>query len=282
MIDVIGHNQVRLKVATAGDPSNPAILLIHGWSQCHLSWIKQLNGPLAEQFYLVAPDLRGHGTSDKPDKVDAYDNSAPWAGDIAAVIDQLNLDKPVLAGWSMGGKVVMDYLRVHGDAALAGVALVGSALTSGRSQPALAIEQRGADSAVEALGTYEDDLAVNLDATIEFVKACTAKPLSADELAWMTGFNMLCPPHVRAAARLRHDDYKAVAAATTVPTLVLWGDQDRPIPRALFDESVAHLNDPIVEVFEGIGHAPFYEDAERFDAVLADFALAAQNARAAA
>ncbi|KMW58120.1 putative hydrolase [Candidatus Rhodobacter oscarellae] len=275
---VTGHNGVRLHVATAGDPAAPALLLIHGWSQCHLSWTKQLEGPLADRFFLVAPDLRGHGASDKPDAPEAYDNSAPWAGDIAAIIDQLDLNRPLLVGWSMGGKVMLDYLAVHGDAALAGVALVGSAVTSGRSQPAEAAAQRGADVAVAAQGMYSEDLGANLAATLAFVKACTAQPVEADTLAWMMGYNMLCPPHIRAAARLRHDDYRDVARATRAPALVLWGDQDRPMPRALFDESVACFADPHPVVFEGIGHSPFWEAPERFDQVLGDFA-AAQHRR---
>lgn len=270
MKTVTGHNGVRLHVYCAGDPANPAVLLIHGWSQSHQSWAKQMNGPLAQSHYLVALDLRGHGQSDKPDAPEAYDTSLPWAEDIQAVIDQLALDRPVLVGWSMGGKVVLDYLRIHGDVAIGGVVMVGTAVTSGKFNPPEAIELRK-DPDVLALGMMGEDCAANVEATMRFVRACTADPLPSEDFARMVGFNMLCPPHIRKAARIRDEDYKPAAAATTVPALVIWGDQDRPIPRCLFDELVPSFPNAQATVFEGIGHAPFWEDADRFDRLLADF-----------
>ena len=160
---VTGHNGVRLHVTTAGSPANPALLLIHGWSQHSLSWKHQLTN-LSKRFYLVAPDLRGHGASDKPDAADAYDNSAPWAGDIAAIIDQLDLRSPILVGWSMGGWLIGDYLRHHGDGAIAGAVLVGSSVTCGHKTPQGIAEKR--DSDVTARGMLSEDQAENLAATV--------------------------------------------------------------------------------------------------------------------
>ena len=152
---VSGAGGVRLFVADTGPEDAPVLLLIHGWSQCHLSWQKQLEG-LSDRFRVVAPDLRGHGQSDKPMDAAAYDSSAPWAEDIAAVISQLGLHKPVLAGWSMGGWIVGDYLRVYGDAALGAVAMVGSRMACGRAMPeAMRFD---APEAVRAVGMYGEDL----------------------------------------------------------------------------------------------------------------------------
>src|SRR5215831_735503 len=49
-----------------GNPNGPEILFIHGFSQSHLSWIKQVTSDLAKDFHMVTYDLRGHGNSDKP------------------------------------------------------------------------------------------------------------------------------------------------------------------------------------------------------------------------
>lgn len=267
---ILGHGGVDLAVQTAGDPGRPAILLIHGWSQAGLSWRKQLEGALAERFFLLAPDLRGHGMSGKPEDPAAYNCSAPWAGDVQAVIDHYALDKPALVGWSMGGKVMLDYLRVHGDAGLSGVVQVGSAVTSGRHTHPEALAQRGAP-AVVAEGMYAADLATNLAATLAFLDVCTAAPLPAEDRALMMGFNMLCPPHVRAASRLRHEDYRPVAAATKAPALCIWGDQEQIMPRVLFEEAAQSFGSAEALVFEGCGHSPFWEDPTRFDQVLGDF-----------
>ena len=88
-----------------GHPGGRPILFIHGFSQCWLAWSRQLNSDLADGYRLVAMDLRGHGLSEKPR--DGYSDSRLWADDIDAVIRTLNLDHPVLCGWSYG-LVVLD------------------------------------------------------------------------------------------------------------------------------------------------------------------------------
>jgi non-heme chloroperoxidase len=45
-----------------GNPAGPEILFIHGFSQSHLSWIRQVDSDLAKEFHIVTYDLRGHGS----------------------------------------------------------------------------------------------------------------------------------------------------------------------------------------------------------------------------
>jgi pimeloyl-ACP methyl ester carboxylesterase len=111
---VEGDGGVPLNVATAGDPAKPAILLVHGIGQSHVSFEAQLRAPLSDEFHVVSFDLRGHGNSGKPWEPEAYKDSARWAGDVRRVIEALGLERPVLLGWSYGTLVVSDYLRRYG------------------------------------------------------------------------------------------------------------------------------------------------------------------------
>lgn len=270
---VEGAGGVRLHVRDAGPEGAPALLLVHGWSQHHLSWSKQLAGPLAGRFRLVAPDLRGHGASDKPADPACYDNSAPWAGDIAAIIAALGLSRPVLVGWSMGGWVVCDYLRVHGDAGIGGVALVGASVRMGQGAGGAAPARRRPE--VRAEGMYSEDQPTNLAATIAFVRACFAAPLSKNDLALMVGFNMLVPPAIRAACRLRSDDYRPVLAGLRVPSALFFGEAEKIILPPMQREAEEALPRARRFRYSGLGHAPFWEAPARFDADLAAFAGAA-------
>jgi non-heme chloroperoxidase len=58
-----------------GNPTGPEIVFSHGFSQSHLSWIKQVTGELAKDFHMVTYDLRGHGNSDKPLEPERYKDS---------------------------------------------------------------------------------------------------------------------------------------------------------------------------------------------------------------
>ena len=109
--NVTGGAGLRLHVREWGKEAAPSILFIHGWSQNHLCWKNQYESTLAEDFRLVALDLRGHGMSEAPLEAEHYTEPQLWADDIAAVIDQLNLGSPVLVGWSYAGFIIGDYLR---------------------------------------------------------------------------------------------------------------------------------------------------------------------------
>jgi pimeloyl-ACP methyl ester carboxylesterase len=113
-----GAEGVALAVREFGNPAGIPLVLIHGWTQSHLCWVKQYESALADEFRIIAPDLRGHGDSAKPVGEAHYTNSRHWADDLAAVINTLGLEQPVLAGWSYGGLVSGLYLRHYGEAAL--------------------------------------------------------------------------------------------------------------------------------------------------------------------
>lgn len=91
-----GGGGVQLHVVETGNPKGRPIVFLHGASQCHLQWNRQLHSSLADVHRLVARDMRGHGFSDTPQ--DAYNNSKLWADDVNAVIESLNLEHPVLSG----------------------------------------------------------------------------------------------------------------------------------------------------------------------------------------
>lgn len=277
---ITGHGDVRLSVQDIGPLDGQPIILIHGWSQCHLAFARQT--ALAGEFRLIMPDLRGHGASEKPLVEEAYDNAVPWAGDIDAIIRELALDAPLLLGWSMGGWIVMDYLETHSDAALCGVALVGSSITTGRYLPEDAAKVRANNSA-KAVGMYRDDLAENLEATRDFLDVCFHQKPDAETITKAMGYNMMVPPLVRASARLRQEDRRDVARKTTVPAWIAWGDHERLAPAGMGEEAVAHFPNAQKTIFKNSGHSPFWEEAENFNTELAQFARAChQKGREAA
>jgi pimeloyl-ACP methyl ester carboxylesterase len=84
-----GGASLKLHVRDFGPEDAPPILLLHGWSQHHLCWTKQFESALADEFRLIAIDLRGHGQSEAPRDPEAYTTGKLWADDVAAVISSL-------------------------------------------------------------------------------------------------------------------------------------------------------------------------------------------------
>jgi pimeloyl-ACP methyl ester carboxylesterase len=110
---IIGGGGTTLCVEESGNRAGRPVLFIHGYSQCRLAWKKQLDSELTRDLRLVAMDLRGHGLSEKPR--DVYGDSRLWADDVAAVITELELERPILCGWSYGGVIICDCVRYHGE-----------------------------------------------------------------------------------------------------------------------------------------------------------------------
>ena len=96
--------------------------------------VRQLDSDLAKDFRLVAFDLRGHGLSDKPRE--SYADSRLWADDVQAVIDGLDLDHPILCGWSYGPLVILDYIRHYGEDDIGGINFVGGVTKLGSEEAA--------------------------------------------------------------------------------------------------------------------------------------------------
>src|SRR6185503_7988495 len=117
---------VAISVREWGRADGWPIVFVHGLAQAHLSFLPQFASGLAARHRLVAYDLRGHGESAKPADPVYYQQGRRWADELAAVIDGLALDKPIVVGWSLGGRVLRQYLIHHGDAKLGGVHIVSA------------------------------------------------------------------------------------------------------------------------------------------------------------
>jgi pimeloyl-ACP methyl ester carboxylesterase len=265
--DVRGGGGVSLHAREWGNPDGPAILFIHGWSQCDLCWSAQVCGPLAGEFRMVTFDNRGHGSSEKPRDPGCYADGRLWADDLAAVIDQTRLEHPVLVAWSYGGFIVGDYLRAHGDHGIAGIDLVGASVLL---RPP-SFDHLGSGLLGNAQDACLPDLRASIPAVRRFLRSCTAQPLD-DEL-WTTAlcWNMAVPPEVKGALIAREIDNTDVLARLSVPVLVTHGREDAIVLPSMAAHTLEHCETAVASWYDGVGHMPFVEDTERFNGELAAF-----------
>jgi pimeloyl-ACP methyl ester carboxylesterase len=94
---------VTLNVDVAGSNSHEPIVLLHGFPESHRTW-RAVAPALAKDYYVVAPDQRGFGASDKPAGVENY-RTDRIVDDLIALADALDLETFTLAGHDWGGAV---------------------------------------------------------------------------------------------------------------------------------------------------------------------------------
>ena len=263
---VAGGGGLQLHVREWGKADGPPILFIHGWSQNHLCWDKQYESALRDEFRLVAYDLRGHGMSEAPPGPGPYTDAALWADDLAAIIDQLGLDRPVLVGWSYGAFVICDYLRAYGQGRIAGVNFVGGGVKLGEAAFGTLFGPGSFDHFADATA---DDLPANIRGMRAFLRACLVKPVSADDFETALCWNMAVAPGVRASLVAREINGDDVLAALQVPLLVTQGRSDTVVLPAMAEHILAICPAAEASWYDGVGHAPHLEEPERFNRELA-------------
>lgn len=228
--EVRGGGGLELHVREWGDENGAPILLIHGWSQNHLSWAKQYGSSLAGEFRLIAYDLRGHGMSEAPLSPEHYTDPRLWTDDVETIIDELGLDRPVLVGHSYGGFLISDYVRAHGQAKIGGINFVSAVTTLGEGAFGTLI---GPGFVEHFEGATANDLPTNIRAIRAFLRDLVAKPLSDDDFETALCWNMVVPAQVRANLAARAIDSDDVLRSLAVPVLVTHGRADTVVLAAM-------------------------------------------------
>jgi non-heme chloroperoxidase len=266
---VQGGGGLRLHVREWGRPDGPPIVFIHGWSQNHLCWAMQVESALADEFRLVAYDLRGHGMSEAPLGPEHYTDAGLWADDVAAIMDELGLERSVLVGWSYGAFVICDYIRSEGQDRIAAINFVEGAVKLGEAAFGTLIGPGFLDYFADATA---DDLPRNIGAMRAFVRGCAAKPLSAEEFETALCWNMVVPAHVRASLGARELNCDDVLRSLEVPLLVTQGREDTLVLSTMAEHVLAMCPTAEASWYEGVGHLPHMEEPERFNRELAELA----------
>jgi non-heme chloroperoxidase len=265
--EVQGGGGLRLHVREWGKSDGPPIVFIHGWSQNHLCWGKQYESALADEFRLVAYDLRGHGMSEAPLEPEHYTDGNLWADDVAAVIDTLGLDRTLLVGWSYGSFVISDYIRAYGQDRIAAINFVEGAVKLSETAFGTLIGPGFLDHFV---GATTDDLPTNIATMRSFVRACAAKPLAADDFEIALSWNIAVPAQIRANLAARDLDCDDVLRALEVPLLVTQGRADTVVLPAMAEHILAVCPTAEASWYDGVGHLPHMEEPARFNRELAE------------
>jgi pimeloyl-ACP methyl ester carboxylesterase len=212
-------------------------------------------------------DIRGHGLSDKPRE--GYADSKLWADDVNAAIQALELDHPVLVGWSYGPLIILDYIRHYGEDGIGGINFIGG------------ITKLGSDEATSVLGpeflslvpaffaTDVEEIVRSLDSLL---RLCYTQELSAEDRYLMMGYYLSVPPYVRQALFSRAFDNDDLLPRIRKPVLITQGAEDAIDKPTAVDQHKAGLPHAQIHIVPNVSHAPFRDDAAGFNQRLRTFA----------
>jgi len=271
---LITADGVQSVVAEAGDPNDPALLLIHGFGGSTYGYRDVMEPLAARGWHVIAIDLPGFGLSEKSWGRD-YSHKAQ-ATFALAVLDQLNVDRAVLLGHSMGGNVISWMLALAPErvAALAYIdAAVAQPKSGGSSSPSAAgalleVPPIRRLARIVIRSTFTPATFGELLSSAFAVKSAVTPTLIAGYAAsaQLRDWDLALLGIIRDGARNALPDSLASlsAAAGAPPTLILWGEDDSWVP--LKSGEVLRADLPAAEwvVLTGVGHVPFEEEVPTF------------------
>lgn len=276
-ISIHGH-EVSYRMGGSG----PVVLLVHGMAGSSAAW-KPVLEDLGREVTYVAPDLPGHGFSEKP-RGD-YSLGAQ-AGFLRDFLVALQLDRATVVGTSLGGGIAMQFAYQHPERCER-LVLVGSGGLGEEVMPLLRLlALPGADlvlplvfqpvvrGALEAVGGVLSKVGVTLD------------PKSKE--LWRS-FSSLIDPETRVAfihtlrsvvdtKGQRVTALNKLYLTEGLPTMVVWGADDPVIPVSHAHDAADAMPGTRLEIMDGCGHFPYVEDPKGFAKLLTDFVATTEAA----
>jgi pimeloyl-ACP methyl ester carboxylesterase len=264
--------------------SGPAILLIHGIGDNSTTW-STVQSKLAQRFTVIAPDLLGHGKSDKPR---ADYSVAAYANGMRDLLSVLDIDRVTVVGHSLGGGVAMQFAYQFPQL-VERLILVGAGGVTKDVNIALRVASLPMGS--EALAFLRLPLVLP---AVHVVGRVAGAMFGSTEL----GRDI--PDVLRILADLPEPTASSAFARTlravvawsgqvvtmldrcyltkSVPVQLIWGSADSVIPVSHARLAHAAMPGSRLEIFDGSGHFPFHDDPDRFVEVLEQFILSTEPA----
>ena len=264
--------------------SGPAILLLHGIGDNSSTW-DSVHSRLARRFTVIAPDLLGHGKSDKPRadySVAAYANGMR---DLLAVLD---IDHVTVIGHSLGGGVAMQFTYQYPQL-VDRLVLVGTGGVTKDVHFALRFASLPMGSEGLALLRLPGALLA-----LQFLGRAIGRVVGS------TRFGRDLPDALRVLAELPEPTASSAFSRTlravvdwrgqvvtmldrcylteSVPVQLIWGEDDSVIPVSHAELAHTAMPGSRLEIFAKSGHFPFHDHPERFVDVVEDFIDSTQPA----
>ena len=286
---------IEMDVYAAGNPTQPAIIFLHGFPESHRTWRHQI-AAFSDRFYCIAPDQRGYRGTSKPQEVSAY-TADKLTADIFALADALDVQNFTIAGHDWGGAIAWS-VALNGQPGAFNPAWAGRvprAIIANAPHPYLFqrllindMEQRASSQYIRAFRDPANDSLIRekglTGLLTQVVKWDKPSNMEAEERAALLAdwqdrdacFGMLNWYRASALVVPAMDEDAEIPAFAAgdfpklnIPTLLIWAMDDLALPASNIDGIEALVPDVTVEQVYDCGHFVIWEKPDVVNAAMA-------------
>ncbi len=268
-VSIHGHD-----MAYRMEGSGPALLLLHGIAGSSRTW-RDVIPRLTGRFTVIAPDLMGHGQSEKP--VGDYSLGA-FASGIRDLLEVLDVDRATVVGQSFGGGVAMQLAYQHPERCERLILVDSGGLGREVSWLLRLMALPGSEYLMPVIfprfvRDWGDDLfriindrGVRTGRLGEMWSAYASLAESENRQAFARTIRSVIDPGGQTVSAMDR-----LYLASPMPTLIIWGDRDDIIPVSHAYAAHEAMPGSRLAIIEGVGHFPQIEAPEQFTHTLIDF-----------
>jgi non-heme chloroperoxidase len=271
-ITVGKENTADIQIHYQDQGEGPPVILIHGWPLSGRSWEKQIPAFIAAGYRVINYDRRGFGLSSQPAVGYDYDT---LAGDLSALVTQLELDNFALVGFSMGGGEVARYVGRYGAQRVRQAVFIASVTPYLRQASDNPEGLPSREFEKIQLSILADRPAFLLNFFKKFYNDTALGPNKISDAAlnmsWLTAVNA-SPIGSVACVRSWGEDFRQDLRQLSCPTLVIHGSDDQTVP---FSASAKRMPEFVknsrLEVISGAPHGLTWTHAVEVNQLVLDF-----------
>lgn len=282
---------ITMNVATAGPADGPPVLFVHGFPESHRTW-RGLVPLLGDKARMIMPDLRGYGSTDKPQNVADYATDTLVA-DLFALADAMNIDRFSLVGHDWGGAIAWA-AALRGNPRIERLAIINSphplifqkSLIEDPAQRAAsqymnAFRNPGMEAGIARMGmeaffdksfTPHVDLGkIDAEERQRYIDDWSRPGAMTAMLNWYRASKIVIP---EVGEDIAMPEWVAHGVPKlTIPVRIIWGLEDKALLPIQLD-GIGEIGDD-VEVFPlpGVGHFAPWQAPDKVAAALRPFLL---------
>ena len=270
---VVVQDRHRVSYLHAGADDAPVVLLVHGLVSDATTWLRAMSELSERGLRVIAPDLLGHGRSDKPAQGYSLTN---FAESMSGLLTSLGIEDATVVGHSYGGAVAMQLAHAHPDQ-VRRLVLVAAGGLGRQVHPILrAASLPGADRVLrlvvnrQTAVVYSDPrlhrrLRLSPDTIANLGRAGGGLVTPSGRSAFFATLRTAINPQGQIGSMLEQD-----YVARDLATLIVWSEHDPVLPVAHAHATHAYLTNSRLDIFPGTTHQPHHHSAARFAAAVED------------